>query len=55
MSQPLLVDEVSVLLKGRDAEQLKFASATQVLVPGKTSLQLFCPVRPAALFLFFLL
>jgi hypothetical protein len=42
--QALPVNRVSVILTGRDAEQIIYTTAAQQLDPGKTTLTLFCPV-----------
>jgi hypothetical protein len=44
MLQDLPVDQVTVVLAGRDKERLSFSASTQRLLAGLTSLRLFCAV-----------
>ncbi|KAF5391403.1 hypothetical protein D9757_001971 [Collybiopsis confluens] len=44
MPCPIPIDEVSVLLAGRDSERFKFTAVSESLPPGKTKLKLFCPI-----------
>ncbi|KII88634.1 hypothetical protein PLICRDRAFT_110377 [Plicaturopsis crispa FD-325 SS-3] len=45
------VDDIAVVLTGRDAERLRFSTSTKTLAPGKTTLQLFCPTSSSGAYL----
>jgi hypothetical protein len=40
------VDEVTIVLIGRETERLRFTVKQQQLSPGMNTVTLFCPVRP---------
>jgi hypothetical protein len=44
VSQELPIDQVSVVLTGRDKERLSFSASAERLALGLTSLRLFCAV-----------
>ena len=47
--QDVFVDEVSVTLRGRDSERLKFSTKVDKISPGQSTLTLSCPVRVTVL------
>ncbi|KAF8652735.1 hypothetical protein AX16_004233 [Volvariella volvacea WC 439] len=48
----LSLDRITVSIIGRDAERYKFQAQAATLSPGKTKLDLFCPVVTAGTYLF---
>jgi hypothetical protein len=41
----VFVDEISITLRGRDSERLKFIAKVDKLPPGQSTITLSCPVR----------
>ena len=48
--QPIPIEEITVLVSGRENSRLTFSESVETLPPGRTTLELFCPVSVAVTF-----